>query len=211
MSYTLSEEKQLIRERVRALRQSLAPEEVLEAGKAVSGIIHSRVSALGVDTVCVYAHTGKEIPTDNLMQGLISDGVRVTVPDWEAWKQGSGLRVLAIEGISELVREGRVVPQPAVKQGRAVPIGELDLFLVPGIAFDGKGNRLGMGGGYFDRLLSHASSKAIFTGLAYDFQIVTHLPTEAHDIPVHDVVTPRTVHVRYFNDKQEGKGYGSRQ
>jgi 5-formyltetrahydrofolate cyclo-ligase len=209
LSNTKSEEKQLIRERVRALRQSLAPEKVKEAGEAVAGIIRSRVSSMNTGTVCIYAHTGKEIPTEGLMRDLIADGVRVAIPDWEAWKQGSGLRVLAIENTGELVREGRVVPQPTVIEGRSLPIEDLELFLIPGIAFDRKGNRLGMGGGYFDRLLSHASSTATFTGLAYDFQIVTHLPSETHDIPVHDVVTPGTISAREVEHKKEDKGYGS--
>lgn len=209
MSYSILEEKQLIRERVRALRQSLEPEKVREAGEAVSRIIRSQVSATNPGTVCVYANTGKEIPTEGLMRDLLAGGVRIVVPDWEAWKQGSGLRVVTIESTEELVRESRVVPQPMVTDGRAFPIEEVELFLVPGIAFDSEGNRLGMGGGYFDRLLSYASPTAIFTGLAYDFQVVTHLPSETHDIPVHEVVTPGTIQVRGVEHKQEGKSYGS--
>jgi 5-formyltetrahydrofolate cyclo-ligase len=96
-----------------------------------------------------------------------------------------------------------------VTEGRTTPIEEFELFLVPGIAFDNKGNRLGMGGGYFDRLLSRASSAATFIGLAYSFQVVTHLPSEIHDIPVHNVVTPGSDQVRGVEYKQEGKGYGS--
>jgi 5-formyltetrahydrofolate cyclo-ligase len=209
LSYSILEEKQLIRERVQALRQSLAPERVLEAGEAVSRIIRSRVSAANIGKVCVYANTGKEIPTLSLMQDLLAVGVRVAVPDWEAWKQGSGLKVVTIKSTEELAREGRIVPQPMVVDDRSSPIEEFELFLVPGIAFDHTGNRLGMGGGYFDRLLSHASSTATFTGLAYDFQVITHLPSETHDIPVHDVVTPGTIQVREVEHKQEGKGYGS--
>ncbi len=138
------------------------------------------------------------------MVRLLGDGVTVAVPDWEGWKQGSGLRVVAIESTVELLRDGRVVPQPAVVEGRVIPVEELDLFLVPGIAFDRSGNRLGMGGGYFDRLLARASSSATFTGLAYDFQIVTHLPSEDHDIPVHNVVTPGLSQVEEAEHKQEG-------
>jgi 5-formyltetrahydrofolate cyclo-ligase len=209
LSYSISEEKQRIRDRVRALRQSLAPEKVQEAGLAVARIIRPYVSDVNADKVCIYAHTGKEVPTEALMQGLLDDGITVVVPDWEAWKQGSGLQVKIIESTDELVREGRVVPQPAITSGRSLPVEQLRLFLVPGIAFDRSGNRLGMGGGYFDRLLSRASSTATFTGLAYDFQIVTHLPSETHDIRVHDVVTPGGFRIRGIKHKQEGKGYGS--
>ena len=209
MSYSIQEEKQVIRERIRALRQSLAPEKVQVAGETIARLIRSYVCTEKLDKICIYASTGKEIPTERLINDLLADGVVVAVPDWEAWKQGSGLRVLTIASTSELVREGRVVPQPMVTDGRSLPIEEIQLFLVPGIAFDHSGNRIGMGGGYFDRLLSYASSKASFTGLAYDFQVVTHLPSDDHDIPVHDVVTTGGSMIRSDENLQEGKSYGS--
>ena len=209
MSNSILEEKQIIRERVRALRQSLAPEEVRAAGETVCDKVLRYISSVGTRMACIYAHTGKEIPTESLIQRLLSGGVGVAVPDWEAWKQGSGLRVVTIESTKELVREDRVVPQPMVTEGRIFPIEEIGLFIVPGIAFDRSGNRLGMGGGYFDRLLSRASSTATFVGLAYDFQVVTHLPSEDHDIPVHEVLTPGATQVQKVDHKQEGKSYGS--
>lgn len=209
LSNSIQEKKQLIRERIRALRQSLAPEKVQAAGETIARLIRSYVSKENIDKVCIYASTGKEIPTEELMNGLLADEVVVAVPDWEAWKQGSGLRVLMIKNTSELVREGRVVPQPMVTDARSLPIEEFQLFLVPGIAFDHSGNRIGMGGGYFDRLLSYTSSTAFITGLAYDFQVVTHLPSDIHDIPVHDVVTPGGSMIRGDEYIQEDKGYGS--
>lgn len=208
MSREISEQKRVIRERVRALRQSLAPDEVHEAGVEVCRLARSRVLDAGLRRVCVYASTGKEIPTEELMELLLADGVDVSVPDWEAWKQGSGLRIVSIRSTGELAREGRVVPQPAVTGGRSVPVDEIELFLVPGIAFDRLGTRLGMGGGYFDRLLSRASSKATLTGLAYDFQVLTHLPSEEHDVPVHGIVTPGGYLEGELNHRQEGKGNG---
>lgn len=209
MSDSVTNEKTVIRERLRALRQSLSPEEVLEAGAAVSRVICEYVRSTGLTSTCVYASTGKEVPTRDLMQNLMDAGVTVGVPDWEAWKQGYGLEIAGIGSLNDLLREGRVVPQPSGPNLKSVPVEDVELFLVPGIAFDRSGRRLGMGGGYFDRLLSRASSKAIFLGLAYDFQVVTHLPSEDHDVSVHDVVTPGTVRVQGVDNKQEGKSYGS--
>lgn len=209
MSVANSQEKQFIRDRIRALRQSLAPVEVREAGEALVRILHSHVLDTNAGKVCVYASTGKEVPTEALIRDFLGDGKVVGVPDWEAWTQGSGLRITPIESTDDLVREDRVVPQPVTAGDRYLPIEEYELFLIPGLAFDRSGNRLGMGGGYFDRLLSRASSSATFIGLAYDFQIVTHLPADIHDIPVHDVVTPSGFRVRGVKHKQEGKFYGS--
>lgn len=209
MSHLDIQEKERIRERMRALRHSLSPEQVRSAGIAMADNVLNRAGMAEVSTVCVYAHTGNEIPTDRLMERFLAEGKTVAVPDWEGWKQGSGLRAASIDSLEELDRESRVVPQPSRVKGNIVPTDKVDIFLLPGLAFDPHGNRLGMGGGYFDRLLTQASSTATFLGLAYDFQVIAHLPAENHDIRVHDVVTPGRARVRGFNDKQEGMGYGT--
>lgn len=66
------------------------------------------------------------------------------------------------------------------------PPGDVDLFIVPGVAFDRQGNRLGRGGGYYDRLLANVSVPII--GLAYKCQIVSRLPRQLYDIPVSTVI-----------------------
>jgi 5-formyltetrahydrofolate cyclo-ligase len=69
---------------------------------------------------------------------------------------------------------------------------EIDLVVVPGVAFDGQGNRLGYGGGYYDRLLPTlrlANPRVRLVGLAYGFQVVEHLPSDPHDIAMDDVAT----------------------
>jgi 5-formyltetrahydrofolate cyclo-ligase len=209
LSHLDIQEKERIRERMRALRNSLSPEQVRSAGIAIADNVLERNDVAKASTLCVYAHTGKEIPTDRLMERFLADGKTVVVPDWEGWKQGSGLRAASIDGLEALDRDSRVVPQPSHVKGNIVSTTEVDIFLLPGLAFDPQGNRLGMGGGYFDRFLVLASSTATFLGLAYDFQVIAHLPTENHDIRVHDVVTPGRARVRGFNDKQEGMGYGT--
>ena len=194
---------------MRALRQSLSPQQVRSAGIAVANSVMERPELIDAAMVCIYAHTGKEIPTDLLMERIIENGKTVAVPDWEGWKQGSGLRAAVIETVDDLDQDSRVVPQPARVEGNIVPADGIDVFLLPGLAFDLKGNRLGMGGGYFDRFLAYAASTATFLGLAYDFQVIAHLPAEYHDIRVHDVVTPGRAEARGFNHKKEGMKYGT--
>ncbi|UCG38131.1 MAG: 5-formyltetrahydrofolate cyclo-ligase [bacterium] len=205
----ISEEKRIIRERVRALRESLSPEEVREAGLAVSGWVRSSPRIEKAGTLCVYASTAKEIPTRDIIRFLLDSGKCVAVPDWEGWKQGSGIRLAGIADPSDLQEEGRIVPQPPVTRGNTVSPEDVEIFIIPGLAFDHAGNRLGMGGGYFDRLLALASTKAAFLGLAYEFQVLAHLPSEPHDIPVHHVVTPGEERVGKAVHKKEGMFYGS--
>lgn len=182
-----SNEKQRIRDTVYALRQSLSPEAVRETGRRISEMVLADPVTKRSAVICTYASMGKEIPTRELIHRLLEEGKIVAVPDWEGWKQGSGMRLAAIRGDVDLVTENRLVPQPVVTASNIVPIDDVELFFVPGIAFDHSGNRLGMGGGFFDRLLALASSKATFFGLAYGFQVLGRLPLEPHDVPVHRV------------------------
>ena len=70
------------------------------------------------------------------------------------------------------------------------PIEEIELIIVPGVAFDSRGGRLGRGKGFYDRLLK--SSKATKIGIGYEFQLVDQLPSEPHDIPMDIVITEHT-------------------
>ena len=190
MSTGTSQEKLKIRDRMKAIRQALSPEEVGLGMEAVARMVLSMPPVLDAGEVCVYASVGKEVPTDGIIKELLKTGKKVVVPDWEGWKQGYGLRVARINGPEDLIMENRVVPQPKMVRERSVPVEKVDVFLIPGLAFDSACNRLGMGGGYYDRLLSLSSPKATLIGLAYDFQVMSSLPADDHDIPVHQVVTP---------------------
>jgi 5-formyltetrahydrofolate cyclo-ligase len=69
-------------------------------------------------------------------------------------------------------------------------LSEVDLALIPGLAFDSKGGRLGRGKGFYDRLLGHPEFRGIKAGLAWDWQIVAEVPCDIDDIPMDFVVTP---------------------
>jgi 5-formyltetrahydrofolate cyclo-ligase len=191
LSELLTQEKQKIRERMRFVRQALSPSEVQEGSRKVAASLLDCGSLSTADPICTYVGVGKEIQTVSLIESLIKSGRTVAVPDWEGWKQGSGLRIASVEGLDDLLLENRIVPQPRVSEKTLVRIEDVEVFVVPGLAFDVSGNRLGMGGGYFDRLLSLSSPFATLIGLAYDFQVIDRLPVGNHDVPVHQVISSK--------------------
>jgi 5-formyltetrahydrofolate cyclo-ligase len=75
----------------------------------------------------------------------------------------------------------------------AVPLSEIELVLVPGVAFDGSGRRLGRGRGHYDATLAALSPAAVRIGLAFELQIVAAVPCEPHDMPLDAIVTERRV------------------
>lgn len=83
--------------------------------------------------------------------------------------------------------------EPAPIPELAVEIGEADLILVPGVAFDRTGRRLGRGRGYYDQILSKAAPQCLIVGIAFDWQIVDEVPVEAHDHAVDLMITPQEV------------------
>jgi 5-formyltetrahydrofolate cyclo-ligase len=74
-----------------------------------------------------------------------------------------------------------------------VPVDHIGLFIVPGLAFDARGNRLGWGAGHYDITLSK-NTEALRVGFAYEAQIVDHVPTGPHDLPMHMTITDAGVH-----------------
>ena len=128
------------------------------------------------------------LPTEPDVQGLRvaaeASGREVALPRWNSGRGSYEFALLAGEppvtgqfGIAE--------PGPGCP---AIAANQLDLILVPGLAFTPDGRRLGRGRGFFDRLLADVAGGRI--GVAFDWQLVEELPTEAHDIRVDCVVTP---------------------
>jgi 5-formyltetrahydrofolate cyclo-ligase len=81
-----------------------------------------------------------------------------------------------------------------VQSQRQVAVDQIDLIIVPGVAFDRDGSRLGHGLGYYDKLLARARPETLRVALAFDCQIFPTLPTAPHDVPMHVIVTERAIY-----------------
>ena len=148
---------------------------------AASARIAATIDALlPAGTVALYAAKSTEVDLAGLDADLRARGVRVVYP-----------RVVPGQRVLELA-EGNLAPgtfglrEPT---GAAVPLDEIAAFVVPGIAFDREGGRLGWGGGYYDATLALARPDARRIGVAYDCQLVERIPRDAHDIKLDLVVT----------------------
>ena len=82
---------------------------------------------------------------------------------------------------------------PKKESYKPINTSSLDLIVVPGVCFDRNGNRIGRGGGYYDRFLKSVSKKTILIGLVFDFQVVSNIPYDKKDIPVHIIVTGKRI------------------
>lgn len=126
-----------------------------------------------------------EVDVTGLIEGALRLGKRVCVPTCPP--QGRQLVPAALTALGELVPRAYGILEP--RTVRPVPVGEIDFVLVPGAAFDTKGNRLGRGAGYYDRFMSLPEFHAVKCGVAFDVQVLPEIPHDSHDLPVDILVT----------------------
>lgn len=139
-------------------------------------------------TILFYASIRGEVETFAMIEKAWELGKRVALPI--VLKDKSRIVPLAIYNLRELKKGAYGILEPDINSAKEIPLGEIDLVVVPGVAFDKKNNRLGRGGAYYDRLLSELLPNTLTVGLAFDFQVVDTISgLEPHDRPVTWVLT----------------------
>lgn len=191
--------KASLRRELLAARALLTSQNIENAAAALASSALELPELAGARTVAAYVSVGREPGTRALLDALRARGVRVLLPvllpdndlDWAAY-----------EGPEHLARAGRGLREPdGVRLGPAAVL-EADAVLLPGLAVDGRGMRLGRGGGSYDRVLARLSAAGAHPALVvllYANEVVARVPEEPHDHPVDAVVTPAGA--RRFNEK----------
>lgn len=171
------------------MRTSLAAAALTDV-RIKSATIWERLSVLpeiaSAEWLLVYVSAGNEVDTRGLIEQFLALGKRVCVPKFdEAAEQyiASELRDFHAE-----LAEGKFkILEPKPEAIRPIESARLQALLIPGLAFSNTGNRLGRGLGYFDRILRTAPGTKI--ALAYDFQILSEVPTADHDVRMDFIIT----------------------
>ena len=138
----------------------------------------------------VYLSAFKEPDTFNLISELLSTGKEICVPitDVETFT----ITPSRLVSLANLIKGAYGIYEP--RENISVPVSEIDIALIPGIAFTTSGDRLGFGKGYYDRFLK--DFKGFKIGIGYDFQITDEIPADKHDIKMDMIVTEK----RIYND-----------
>jgi len=137
--------------------------------------------------VFFFASFRSEVSTSSLIEEALRREKSVLLPSVDVHSRE--LRLFEIKSLLELSPGYMTISEPAVDPERKRDINDANLVILPGVAFDRSGNRLGYGGGYYDKLLARLNRKIPLIALSYKEQVVDSIPHDNHDIRVHIIVT----------------------
>jgi 5-formyltetrahydrofolate cyclo-ligase len=186
----IEQQKAALRVEAHAARAALSGEERADAAKAVATHFFEHVAYSPQDVIAGYWRIRDELDCQPILIRLMDSAQRVVLPVVMGADAPLDLRVWEMD--QPLYEAGFGTLAPSDLAPRAVP----DIILMPLLGFDSTGTRLGYGGGYYDRTLAGLAKKPLLVGLAFAAQELSHIPREAHDIPLDAVVTEAGV--RFF-------------
>lgn len=185
----LREAKRALRERVLHARDALPPTIRSEAGQAIVASLIARADYSSARTLLLTLPFGSEWDTRPLLELSLGMKKRVVLPRVNAASRM--LELCAVEKVERDAAPGfRGIYEPGA-HCELVPLEAIDWVLVPGVAFDAAGGRIGYGGGYYDRMLPLLRPDARRIAAAFEVQIVDLVPAAAHDLAVDAVVTEK--------------------
>ena len=179
--------KRELRAQVLAARDALAAPVRAAAAAAIARAIVALPSFAAARTVLVTLPFGSEWDTLPIVRAALAAGKAVVVPRVDRARRMLELRAIR-DPVADVVRSDRDIPEPSLS-APIVPPGTVDWVLVPGVAFDRRGRRLGYGGGFYDRLLPLLPPGTPRIAGGYDLQVVGEVPTGPHDLGVDAIVT----------------------
>jgi 5-formyltetrahydrofolate cyclo-ligase len=183
MSNSVADSKINLRQKVRTALEKISPTVRLAESLDLCARLEPQLQS--AQAILFFAPLPDELDVWPLLEKSLRSKI-CALPAFDAATQNYSARV--VKNLELDVAPGKFGVREPKPTCDVIPLGKFDLVLVPGIAFDLRGNRLGRGQGFYDRILSEASG--VKCGVAYDIQMLEKIPTEAHDVKVNFVVTP---------------------
>ena len=177
-----------LRAQVLARRSALPADQRSAAGTLIRDAVLAEPQVQMAGTIAAYYSIGAEPGTHGLVFALYKRGSYVLLP---VLRPDGDLDWASYEGPDSMVPGPRGLLEPGEPPRGVDAVARADAVLVPALAVDGAGRRLGRGGGSYDRALARVGPLVPLIALVYDDELVEHVPAESHDIPVRATVSPR--------------------
>ena len=174
-------DKKALRAEIRAKKRALTEEQIVRYSEELAQKLFAHPFYQAAKSIYGYMSYNQEVRTTRMLSRALADGKRVAVPK----VYGDTMKFILLSDLTQVAKGYAGIPEP-VADG-PVAADPTALVLMPGLAFDPEGHRLGYGGGFYDKFLA-AEPDHPTLALCYDFQMLPHLDTEHYDIPVDRVL-----------------------
>ena len=193
-SLSVQDRKKELREQAHAARNALANKD--ELSQKICETFVALPEYKSAKTVLFYVDVRSEVRTRNYLATALTHGKKIVVP----WCNTAGeLELFHLESMEELALGMYKILEPKVEvrllPEKQVDVKELDLVMVPGVAFDRRGGRMGHGKGYYDKLLEHARLDTPLVALAFECQMFPEIPVAEHDVFMDKIITESATYV----------------
>ncbi|KIQ87959.1 MULTISPECIES: 5-formyltetrahydrofolate cyclo-ligase [Bacillus] len=183
----MKEEKVRLRKQIIEHMNSLSEEQYTTLSEQIAFSLYAQKEWIEAKTIGITLSMENEVNTYPIIEKAWEEGKKVVVP-----KCNKGTRTMSFRKISDFDQLETVymnLREPIPGLTEEVNVDEIDLQIVPGVAYTERGERIGYGGGYYDRYLVHYKGKTL--SLAYDFQMVKHIPVEPFDKNIEKIITEK--------------------
>ena len=169
--------KAALRREIREKKRAMTEEDIVSRSIRLGELFAATKAYSEAKTVYGYLPYNQEVRTVPILEQALRDGKRVAVPK----VYGDTMRFIYLDDLQQVEKSAMGIPEPIADE----PVADdtTALVLMPGVAFDRQGHRIGYGGGFYDKFLAAEPTHPTLA-LCYDFQVMEHLDTEEFDIPV---------------------------
>ncbi len=174
-------DKKELRRTIRERKRAMTEEEIVSRSEALGVLFAQSEAYKAARTIYGYLPYNQEVRTIPMLEQALKDGKKVAVPK----VYGDEMKFLYLDDLTKVEKGYAGIPEPIADE--PVADDETALVLMPGLAFDPQGHRIGYGGGFYDKFLA-AEPNHPTLALCYEFQMLPELHTEEHDIPVDTVL-----------------------
>lgn len=183
--------KSAIRKEIVPQRRSISHREMMEKSAIIQKLLLELAEYEESESIGLYACIKNEVSTDIIFKQAFEDGKKILFPQIKI--EEKGLEFVPVQNLEELVLGPFGILSPPYKENVVRIPEEIELLVIPGVAYDLKGGRLGYGGGFYDRYLQKLVKRPFVVAPAYEFQILDEIPVCPHDVKVDIIVTERRV------------------
>ncbi len=188
----IHKKKKELRKRVQELRDSIDPEQRSILSARVAENLWSVPEFTAAESILFFISFRSEVDTIPMIRRALAEDRVVCVPSTDCGSKAmTASRIFDLDG--DLKLGNYDILEPRADCLRPVPAEKIDVVLMPGVAFDLRGGRLGYGGGYYDRFLQKCGPDCALIALAFEVQVIEHVPCADHDTRIHRIVTESRV------------------